>query len=189
MAILGVARAFYCWLGWSLRYDCSMTLIYSDPFSGFHLGHAHRASFSGLSSQANQPQIHNPRLSTNTSTSASASAEAEADLDSSAWDGAAEMVFPSATESSSSAGAAMSDPYYQHVILADERRFLVSEALMHLKVVPPGTVVGERRVVIRDGKAVVAEGEGKGKEEEEDEAAKRAWVVWREWEAGRGVVQ
>jgi hypothetical protein len=35
--------------------------------------------------------------------------------------------------------------YYREVVLEDERRFLVSEALLHTKMVEPGQVNGERR--------------------------------------------
>lgn len=45
--------------------------------------------------------------------------------------------------------------YFQNVILADERRFLVSEALMHVKRVKPGTVEGRRVVIIEDGRIQV----------------------------------
>lgn len=62
--------------------------------------------------------------------------------------------------------------YYRDVVLADERRFLVSEARMHMKVVEPGQVRGERKVVIQDGKCVI-------------DVAEDVWRVWREYE-GRG---
>lgn len=63
--------------------------------------------------------------------------------------------------------------YYHDVILVDERRFLVSEALDHIFRVGPGTVKGRRMVVIQDGKPLVEVGE-------------EVWRVWREYEA-RGV--
>lgn len=59
--------------------------------------------------------------------------------------------------------------YYREVILVDEKRFLVSAALEHIFRVGPGTVEGERRVVIREGKALVEVGE-------------EVWRVWREYE-------
>ncbi len=62
--------------------------------------------------------------------------------------------------------------YYQEVILPDERRFLVSEALEHIRRFPPQTVKGERKVVIEGGKCLV-------------EVSEAVWRVWREYE-GRG---
>lgn len=61
--------------------------------------------------------------------------------------------------------------YYQEIILPDERRFLVSEALEHIARVPPGTVKGETKVVIRDGKCEI-------------EVSEEVWRVWRSYEAG-----
>lgn len=61
------------------------------------------------------------------------------------------------------------EDYYRDVILSDERRFLVSEALEHICRVKPGTVSGERKVVIREGKALVEVGD-------------EVWRVWREYE-------
>lgn len=48
-----------------------------------------------------------------------------------------------------------SNLYYLNVILPDERRFLVSEAKMHIKRVDFGTVTGDRKVIIENGKAMV----------------------------------
>lgn len=45
--------------------------------------------------------------------------------------------------------------YYREVILVDERRFLVSEAMQHIHRVPPMTVDGERKVVIHDRKCLI----------------------------------
>jgi hypothetical protein len=59
--------------------------------------------------------------------------------------------------------------YYAEVVLVDEKRFLVSVATEHMKRVEPGTVRGERRVVIQDGKSLVEIPEG-------------IWEVWREYE-------
>jgi len=39
--------------------------------------------------------------------------------------------------------------------LTDERRFLASEAKLHLQTVDPGTVEGRRVVIIEDGKLQV----------------------------------
>jgi hypothetical protein len=73
---------------------------------------------------------------------------------------------------------AMADPgkvpkyvmdYYAEVVLVDEVRFLVSAAREHLKRVEPGTVVGDRRVVIQDGKSLI-------------EIPESVWEVWREYE-------
>ena len=60
--------------------------------------------------------------------------------------------------------------YDWDVVLADERRFLVTEAQLHMKVVGLGSVNGERRVVIWDRKCVIEIGED-------------GWRVWREYEA------
>ena len=45
--------------------------------------------------------------------------------------------------------------YYEEVILVDELRFLASSALSHYKMAAPGTALGEKKVVIQDGKAVI----------------------------------
>ncbi|KAE9373326.1 hypothetical protein N431DRAFT_482390 [Stipitochalara longipes BDJ] len=60
--------------------------------------------------------------------------------------------------------------YYREVILVDERRFLASEALEHIHRVPPMTVDGERKIVIRDGKCLI-------------DVPESVWEVWREYEA------
>lgn len=61
--------------------------------------------------------------------------------------------------------------YYREVILVDEKRFLMSAALEHIVRVKPGTAGGERKVVIREAKALVEVGE-------------EVWGVWREYERG-----
>ena len=61
---------------------------------------------------------------------------------------------------------AFADLYYVNVILPDERRFLVGEAKMHMKVVSAGSIDGERKVIIEKGKAVVEAG---------------AWLGWNEF--------
>jgi hypothetical protein len=68
------------------------------------------------------------------------------------WDGAAEMIFERGPDFKSTA---KSDDYYQKVILPDERAFLMSEALQHLRWMDPGTVVGDKVVIIEDGKAMI----------------------------------
>ncbi len=80
------------------------------------------------------------------------------------WDGAAELRQGSSTEEPQ-----WKIDYYQEVILADERRFLVSEALEHVLIVGAGAVEGERKVVIRDGKSVI-------------EVSDEVMAVWREYE-------
>lgn len=59
--------------------------------------------------------------------------------------------------------------YYQEIVVPDERTFLVSEAMKHVKRVEEGTVVGERKVIIENGKAVVDVGEN-------------VWEIWRGYE-------
>ena len=59
--------------------------------------------------------------------------------------------------------------YYQQVILVDERRFLVSEAMEHIHRVPPMTVEGTRKVVIREGKCLI-------------DVPELVWEVWRLYE-------
>lgn len=61
------------------------------------------------------------------------------------------------------------DDYYKEIILSDERRFLVSEALEHILRVDPGTVTGEKKVIIENGKCLV-------------EVKEEIWKVWREYE-------
>ena len=68
--------------------------------------------------------------------------------------------------------------YYQEVILADEKRFLVSSATEHIKVVPGGTVVGKKVVVIEGGKSTGIVESIVGKEEWES-----ILRTWGEYEA------
>ena len=70
---------------------------------------------------------------------------------------------------------AFSDPYYLNVILPDERRFLVSEAKQHMKVVLLGSVVGDRKVIIDGMKSVVDDREPR-------DAQREALKVWREYQ-------
>ena len=59
--------------------------------------------------------------------------------------------------------------YYAEVILKDERRLLESLATEHLVQVGEGTVKGERKVVIEDGKSLI-------------EVEESVWEVWRGFE-------
>jgi hypothetical protein len=71
-------------------------------------------------------------------------------FDVSEWDGAAELKFKDVRPAGSEAGK----KYYREVVLVDERRFLVSEALEHVKMVDAGTVAGDLKVIIENGKVV-----------------------------------
>ncbi|KAE8443321.1 hypothetical protein EG329_001964 [Mollisiaceae sp. DMI_Dod_QoI] len=62
------------------------------------------------------------------------------------------------------------EDYYKEVILPDERRFLFSEALDHIFRVDPGTVKGDKKVVIDEGKCLIEVGD-------------EVWKVWKEYEA------
>ena len=109
-------------------------------------------------------QIHGP-LSTSTP-----------DLDLSTFSGAAEM------RSEDVLKIFAPDPpmskwvqdYYEEVILVDEKRLLGSLATEHIVQVDEGTVMGERKVVIQDGKSVV-------------EVEESVWESWRKYEKrGKG---
>ncbi|KFY38589.1 hypothetical protein V495_06478 [Pseudogymnoascus sp. VKM F-4514 (FW-929)] len=89
-------------------------------------------------------------------------------LDISVWDGVAGLP-PQEVLDAPSQMPKWKEDYYRDVILPDEKRFLVSAALEHIFRVGPGTVRGERKVVIREGKAVIEVGE-------------EVWRVWREYE-------
>ncbi|KAH8803039.1 hypothetical protein F5884DRAFT_682304 [Xylogone sp. PMI_703] len=108
---------------------------------------------SGISYYA---QIHSPLLTEDPS------------LDISEWDGVAAMPSQEVLENPPPIPKWKKD-YYQEVILPDERRFLVSEALQHIKRVPPQTVKGVLRVVIEDGKSLI-------------DVPESVWDVWREYE-------
>lgn len=88
------------------------------------------------------------------------------DLNIGEWDGAAELGFGDADQSEKLAAAI--DSYYVNVILPDERRFLVSEAKDHVLGVAAGTVEGDRRVIIENGKALIG--------------CEKETAVWQEWE-------
>jgi hypothetical protein len=62
--------------------------------------------------------------------------------------------------------------YYKEVVMADEKRFLDRESEEWFKRVEPGTVEGERRVIIEGGKSLI-------------EIPENVMKVWREYE-GRG---
>ncbi|KAK4942803.1 hypothetical protein LTR10_017563 [Elasticomyces elasticus] len=89
-------------------------------------------------------QIHNPRVAPGV--------QAPSDLNISESDGAAEMCFERGLDFKSTAKC---DDYYQNVILPDERAFLVRDALQHLRWLEPGAMVGDRVVLIQDGKALI----------------------------------
>jgi len=89
-------------------------------------------------------------------------------LDISSYDGAAGMP-PQKILDNPAPIPKWKQDYYKEVILPDERRFLVSEALEHIYRVGPGSVRGERRVVIGEGKCLIDVGE-------------EVWKVWREYE-------
>lgn len=109
---------------------------------------------------AHYEQMHGPLTTTSPSLSALIST----------YDGAAGMPLPSDL-------AAFPPPtlakwkldYYRQVILVDERRFLVSEAMEHIHRVPPLTVAGTRKVVIHDGKCLI-------------DVPETVWEVWKLYE-------
>lgn len=86
-------------------------------------------------------QIHNPSFATD---------DTPKGLEISEWDGAAELKFKDVRPEDTDVGK----KYFQEVILVDERRFLLSEALEHVKIVDAGTVKGDRKVIIEDGRVV-----------------------------------
>jgi hypothetical protein len=71
------------------------------------------------------------------------------DISLSDFDAAGEMMFPDGTAPD------LTGKYYEEVILPDEERILLSQAVQHMAVVEPGAVVGDRIEFIVDGKAVV----------------------------------
>jgi hypothetical protein len=75
------------------------------------------------------------------------------------WDAVAEMVFPPVVTIDDYYRPKVGKKYHLEVILPDEKRFLLDEALKHLQGVEPGAVDGERVELIVDGKAVVSVGE------------------------------
>lgn len=96
-----------------------------------------------------------------------------AGIDLAEWDAVGEMVFPLIVTLDDYYRVKVGKAYHVQVIAPDEKRFLLDEALKHLKGVEPGAVEGERVEFIVDGEAVVDVGEWgevferymKGKEE------------------------
>lgn len=70
------------------------------------------------------------------------------------WDAVAEVVF-SPFLSVDDQRPRVGQDYYAQVMIPDERIFLLTEALNHLRTVEPGVVTGERVEFIVDGKACV----------------------------------
>ncbi|KAK4548127.1 hypothetical protein LTR36_009996 [Oleoguttula mirabilis] len=111
------------------------------------------------------PNLHGPL-----NWSSSATASKYPDINLADWDAVGVMAFPADTQFPSGPGKA----YYENVIRPDERVFLFSEALLHLRMLEPGSVQGARvEEVIVGGRAVVAGWEewrqvfdGYGKEEQ-----------------------
>lgn len=105
-------------------------------------------------------QVHNLRWS-----SAQAEAEGrELGVELGRWDAVAEAVFggkraPVIGHGDGSGdgdeGSAVAKRYYKTVILPDERVFLYDEALKHMRLLPAGSVVGERVEIIVDGEPVI----------------------------------
>jgi hypothetical protein len=106
------------------------------------------------------PQIHGP-LTTTSSLST---------LDLSPWAGAAEKP-PS--------DSSVEDPpwlndYYREVVMVDEKRFLDRDAEVWFKRIEPGTVEGERKIIIDGGKLLI-------------EIPETVVRVWRDYEKrGKG---
>ena len=75
------------------------------------------------------------------------------------WDAVAEMVFPPIVTLDDYYRAKTGKAYHLAVILPDEKRFLLDEALKILHSVEPGAVTGDRVELVVDGKAVVDVGE------------------------------
>jgi hypothetical protein len=78
------------------------------------------------------------------------------------------MVFPIVVTIDDYFRAKVGKKYYLQVVMPDEKRFLLDEALKHLQGVEPGAVDGDRVALIVDGRAVVDVGEW--------------WGVWKEVE-------
>ena len=69
------------------------------------------------------------------------------------------MVFPAIVTIEDYYRPKVSKKYHLEVIMPDEKRFLLDEALKHLQGIEPGAVDGDRVELIVDGKAVVGVGE------------------------------
>lgn len=87
------------------------------------------------------------------------------------WDAAAECVFGAMGPPRAGNDSPVAERYDERFVLPDERRFLVSEAKEHLRVVEAGSFVGERVEFVVGGEVVVGEGEMEG-----------VWERWREVE-------
>jgi len=109
-------------------------------------------------------QIHGPLITVNP--------EAVSGIDVQSFDGAAGMP-PQSVMDNPAPMPKWKEEYYKEVILPDERRFLISEALNHITRVGPGTIKGETKVVIGDGKCLI-------------DIPNEVWKVWREYEARGG---
>jgi len=70
-------------------------------------------------------------------------------------DAAAQMAFPPVITIDDLYRAKVGKEYHVNVILPDERRFLVSEALEHIVGVEAGAITGTRVEFIVDGKPIV----------------------------------
>ncbi|KAH8784811.1 hypothetical protein F5882DRAFT_404200 [Hyaloscypha sp. PMI_1271] len=114
-------------------------------------------SYSGVQYYA---QIHGP-LTTTSSLST---------LDLSPWAGAAEKP-PS---DSSVEDLPWLNDYYREVVMVDEKRFLDRDAEVWFKRIEPGTVEGERKIIIDGGKLLI-------------EIPESVMRVWRDYEKrGKG---
>lgn len=91
------------------------------------------------------------------------------DIDLEDWDAAA-LIPPGDITKLFDGQPQWKQDYYREVVLVDERRFLVSEATKHIYELPPNTVLGEKKVVIQDGKCMI-------------DVPENVWAVWREYEA------
>ena len=65
------------------------------------------------------------------------------------------MVFPAIVTIEDYYRPKVGKKYHVEVIMPDEKRFLLDEALKHLQGIEPGAVDGDRVELIVDGKAVV----------------------------------
>jgi hypothetical protein len=129
-------------------------------------------------SQLTAPQIHGPLTATHPGegegdSNGNGNGNSNTALEITAYDGAAGMPAQEILDSPPPMPKWKED-YYREVILVDERRFLASEALAHIRRVGPGTVRGVRKVVIQEGKVLI-------------EVPESVWAVWRGYEdRGKG---
>lgn len=148
-----------------ISYYAQVSLSFPPP--AFRLNQTTHMSSLHLTTPYSQPPPNNPKTHGPLSTQ-------EPNLNVSEWDGAAGMPPQDILDNPPPIPQWKKD-YYREVILPDERRFLVSEALVHIKRVGPGTVTGNKRVVIQDGKSLV-------------HVPESVWEVWRGYEK-RGQVK